>query len=30
LFLIAAAIRNKTPEIIKCFEKGGTHADKHS
>jgi hypothetical protein len=27
---IATAIRNKTPEIIKCFEKGETHADKHS
>lgn len=28
--VIARAIRNKTPEIIKCFERGGTHADKHS
>ena len=25
---IAEAIRNKIPEIIRCFEKGGTHADK--
>jgi len=24
---IVKAIRNKIPEITKCFEKGGTHAD---
>ena len=24
---IAAAVRNKTPEIMKCFEKGGTYAN---
>jgi len=27
---IATAIRNKTPEIIRCFKKGGTHADEQS
>ncbi len=27
---IAAAIRNKTYEIMRCFKKGGTHADKQS
>ena len=27
---IAEAIRNKTPAIIRCFEKGGTHADEQS
>jgi len=27
---IAEAIRNKTPEIIRCFEKGGSHADEQS
>ncbi len=27
---IAAAIMNKKPEIIRCFKKGGTHADKQS
>ncbi len=25
---ITTEIRNKTAEISKCFEKGGTHADK--
>ena len=27
---ITMEIRNKTPEIIRCFEKGGTHADEQS
>jgi len=27
---ITTAIRNKTAEITKCFEKGGTHADEQS
>ena len=27
---IATAIMNKTYEIMRCFEKGGTHADKQS
>lgn len=27
---IAAAVRNKTNEIMRCFEKGGTHANEQS
>jgi hypothetical protein len=27
---IATAIRNKTPEIIRCFEKGGAYEDEQS